>query len=101
MPIPDTVQALKDPPTKEGLTPEIATWSYGETAEILHVGGYDAEKPTVQRLHDYITAQGYEIAGLHEEEYLKGPGMFFAGDPAGYYTIIRYPVQKRAPQEIP
>lgn len=96
MPIPDSVTALPDPPSKDGHTVELATWTYGEVAQILHEGSYDTEPPTVQRLHDFIQAQGYRISGLHEEEYVKGPGMFFRGDPAKYLTVIRYPVQKVA-----
>jgi hypothetical protein len=38
---------------------------------------------------------------IHEEEYIKGPGMIFAGNPETYLTIIRYPVQKRTPIEDP
>jgi hypothetical protein len=33
------------------------------------------------------------VAGPHEEEYLKGPGL--AASPADYWTIIRYPVKKK------
>lgn len=41
-----------------------------------------------------IVAQGYEIAGPHEEEYLSSPGM---GNipPEEYQTIIRYAVKKK------
>ncbi|MGB2907684.1 MAG: GyrI-like domain-containing protein [Candidatus Aminicenantaceae bacterium] len=61
---------------------------------VLHIGPYSEEEPTIKRLHQYILAQGYEIAGPHEEEYLKSPGM---GNipPEEYQTIIRYSVRKR------
>ena len=85
----------------DGLRVEIAVWKYGETAEILHVGAYDAEAPTVDELKAYIAQQGYVIVGEHEEEYVKGPGMFFAGNSDEYYTIIRYPVRKVVPQPAP
>ena len=75
----------------------IETWEYGEVAEILHKGSYASEGPTVEQLHQFITESGYEIVGLHEEEYLKGPGMFGPGNPDKYYTIIRYPVAKKTP----
>ena len=73
---------------------ELVSWAYGDVAEILHVGPYAAEKPTIETLHRFIRSQGYRIVGEHEEEYIKGPGMFFAGDPKGYYTVIRYRVAK-------
>ncbi len=44
----------------------------------------------------FIKAQGYEVIGVHEEEYLKGPTMFSKGDPKKYVTIIRYRVKKSA-----
>jgi hypothetical protein len=63
-------------------------------AEILHVGRYDDEGPTIRRLLEFIKASGYSVAGEHEEEYLKGPGMFGPGNPEKYLTIIRYPVRR-------
>ena len=79
----------------QGLEVELATWEYGEVAEILHVGPYSEETPTIERLHAFIGVSGYEIRGDHEEEYLRGPGMpFIRVSPEDYYTIIRYQVRK-------
>lgn len=92
MPIPASVTAL---PEQEGpVKATIAIWEYGDVAEILHVGPYAEEQPTVGRLHALIEQRGYTIIGEHEEEYLKGPGLFSKGDPKNYYTIIRYRVKK-------
>ena len=74
---------------------KLETWEYGKVAEILHVGGYDKEQPTIKKLYDYIEKSGYKISGLHEEEYVKGPGWIFKGNPDEYYTIIRYPIEKK------
>ncbi len=70
-------------------------------AQILHVGRYDEEIADTEVLKEFIRSQGYEITGLHEEEYLKGPGFLFAGDPDDYLTLIRYPVKKIDPSDIP
>jgi hypothetical protein len=94
LPVPAFVTALPEQDSTGEVKVEIATWEYGDVAEILHVGPYSGEPPTVEKLQNFIKAQGYEIAGPHEEEYLKGPGMFFQGDPKTYYTIIRYRVKK-------
>jgi hypothetical protein len=95
MPVPDDVARAPEHDASEGLEVELATWEYGEVAEILHVGPYSEEEPTIQRLHAFIESQGYEIAGDHEEEYLRGPGMpFIRVRPEDYYTIIRYQVRK-------
>jgi effector-binding domain-containing protein len=72
----------------------ITTWAYGDVAEILHVGPYNAEQPDIERLLNFISAQGYRLVGEHEEEYVKGPGMMFSGDPQQYLTIIRLRVEK-------
>lgn len=95
LPVPEATTQIPATDTGQGLTIELATWAYGDVAEILHVGPYNAETPTIEKLHQFIRSQGYRIVGEHEEEYIKGPGMFFRGDPVGYYTIIRYRVAKR------
>jgi hypothetical protein len=95
MPLPESVDALPAQATAaSGLRVEITTWPYGEVAEILHVGSYDTEEPTIRTLMQFIKDHGYEIVGEHEEEYIKGPGMFSKGDPQKYLTIIRYRVKK-------
>ncbi len=45
----------------------------GQAAQIMHIGPYAAEEPTMNRLHAYIHEQGYELAGKHHEIYLKDP----------------------------
>lgn len=90
LPLPETLAAL--PEGMEGA--RIETWKYGEVAEILHIGPYSAEGPTIERLHGFIASEGYRIAGPHEEEYLKSPGMGNIS-PSDYQTIIRYPVSKK------
>ena len=76
------------------LTARITTWSYGEMAEILYTGPYELEGPAVKRLMEHIRTSGYEVNGLHEEVYLRGPGTPFV-KPENYCTIIRYPVKKK------
>ncbi|HVN66873.1 MAG TPA: hypothetical protein VMT55_00750, partial [Candidatus Sulfotelmatobacter sp.] len=84
---------LPRPPA--GMTIQLTTWQYGTVAQILHIGPYDKERPDVDRLHEFIRANGYRITGMHEEEYIRGPGMFFRGNPEKYFTVIRYQVEKR------
>ncbi len=97
MPVPETVAAIPQGQSKTGLTARLDTWEYGEVVEILHIGPYDREEPTVRKLMDFVSAGGYRVIGLHEEEYLKGPTMFSKGDPEKYATIIRYRVEKLEP----
>lgn len=89
LPLPDSVDSL--PAGVEGV--KIDYWEYGEVAEILHVGPYSEETPTIERLFAFIAHQGYEIEGPHEEEYLRGPES--GPDSSKYMTIIRYQVRKK------
>lgn len=95
MPVPALTSSLPEVQSEPGLKVELTTWEYGDVAEILHVGPYNEETPTIERLHQFIKQQGYEVIGLHEEEYVKGPSMILRGDPAKYATIIRYRVKKK------
>jgi effector-binding domain-containing protein len=92
IPVPE-LTTLPDTSTAEDMTPRISTWEYGEVAEILHIGPYEKELPTIEQLEAYVKSGGYRFRGIHEEEYLKGPGMPFS-KPEDYYTIIRYLVEK-------
>jgi hypothetical protein len=90
LPLPEQVDSL--PAGTEGV--KIDRWDYGEVAEILHVGPYSEETPTIEKLLKFIAAQGYEIAGPHEEEYLRGPES--GPDSSTYITIIRYRIRKKS-----
>ena len=70
----------------------LTTWEYGEVAEVLHIGPYDREEPTLQRLREFVQVEGYALVEEHEEEYIRGPTMAGPGDPEQYLTILRYRV---------
>ena len=79
-----------EPRATPGMTPlMVETWTYGDVAEIVHLGPYATEGESIARLHRFIGDQGYEIAGPHEEEYLTPPGA------ADQRTLIRYAVRRR------
>jgi hypothetical protein len=87
LPVPASTRRL--PTNGTDMPVRLETWDYGgRVAEILHVGPWSEEKPTIDRLHAYIREQGYEIAGAHEEEYLTTPKAKIQK------TIIRYPVRR-------
>lgn len=87
LPIPEDATSL--PQKMPDVEVKIETWEYGTVAQILHLGPYDQEYPTVERLHKFIADSGYEMAGVHEEEYLTSP------DAKVQKTIIRYPIRKK------
>jgi len=87
LPIPEDTTSL--PQKIPNFEVKIESWQYGTVAQILHLGPYDQECATVERLHQFIKDSGYEIAGVHEEEYLTSP------DAKVIKTIIRYPIKKK------
>jgi len=86
LPLPDGVTevAQKVP----DIEVKVERWDYGTVAQVLHLGPYSEEGPTIERLH-FIAENGCEIAGPHEEEYLTSPR---AKVPK---TVIRYQVRKK------
>jgi hypothetical protein len=65
----------------------------GQSAQILHVGPYNAEAPTIQRLHDFIRNSGHGLRGKHHEIYLSDPRR---AAPEKMKTVIRQPIQPSA-----
>lgn len=66
----------------------------GLCAQVLHLGPYATEAPTIQRLHQFIHQQGQSFDGLtekHHEIYLSDPRR---SAPEKMKTIIRQPVKQ-------
>ncbi|RLI10281.1 hypothetical protein DRO42_01765 [Candidatus Bathyarchaeota archaeon] len=87
--------AKEEAKAKKGL-PEIdrvvlETFDEGLSAQIMHVGPYSEEGPTIERLHAFIAENGYRPRGLHHEIYLSDPRRT---PPERWRTIIRQPVER-------
>ncbi|UCG37006.1 MAG: GyrI-like domain-containing protein, partial [Candidatus Bathyarchaeota archaeon] len=67
----EQVEKKKNPPA----LPKIRFESFHEglSAQIMHIGPYSAEGPTIERLHNFIKENGYELKGKHHEIYLSDP----------------------------
>lgn len=65
----------------------------GLSAQIMHIGPYSAEQPTIERLHDYIITQGYQLRARHHEIYLSDPRK---SAPEKMKTVLRQPMEKRS-----
>lgn len=63
----------------------------GLTAQILYIGPFADEKPTIDRLHSFILESGGQITGKHHEIYLND---FRRTAPDKLKTVIRQPLQK-------
>ncbi len=68
------------------------TYKEGTVAQILHIGPYSEEGPTIEKLHQFIFDNGYELTGLHHEIYLSDPRK---AAPEKLKTIIRQPIRKK------
>ena len=63
----------------------------GMAIQIMHIGPYSAEGPTIGRLHKSIKENGYELTGKHHEIYLTDPQR---SAPDKMKTVIRQPIRK-------
>lgn len=69
----------------------LRTLDEGLSVQILHVGSYDDEAPTLERLHqEYLPEHGLTFNGDHHEIYLSDARRT---DPAKLKTILRQPVR--------
>ncbi len=62
----------------------------GLAAQIMHLGPYSEEAPTIELLHEWVAGQGYELRGRHHEIYLGDPGRTA---PERLKTVLRHPVR--------
>lgn len=79
---------------KLGIPPDtlrMETFEEGLCVQIMHLGPYSAEAPTIKRLHeDYLPANGLKENGEHHEIYLNDPRRVA---PEKLKTILRQPVR--------
>jgi hypothetical protein len=82
--------AVKRPNPALSLT-RLITLDEGRSIQILHVGSYDDEAPTLARLHDeYLPQNGLTFNGLHHEIYLSDARRTA---PEKLRTVLRQPVR--------
>ena len=62
----------------------------GRAAQVLHIGPYSAEGPTIERLHSFIHDNGWKLRGKHHEIYLGDPRKTA---PEKLRTILRQPLE--------
>jgi hypothetical protein len=97
---PDLLRRVIDDVVSKKQLPALAqvrleSFTEGRAAQILHVGPYSAEEPTIARLHTFIAEQGFDFEHFdprrqkHHEIYLGDPRR---AAPERLRTIIRQPV---------
>ncbi len=80
------VREKKDPPALTRL--RLQSFEEGRCAQTMHIGPYSEEGPTVQRVHEFIAANGWKLRGKHHEIYLSDPRR---AKPERMKTVIRQP----------
>lgn len=83
----DQVRKKKNPAALDQVRFE--TLTEGPSAQVLYVGPFADEGPTIQRMHDFIHAAGKELRGKHHEIYLSDPRRTA---PEKLKTILRQPM---------
>jgi len=76
------------------LTLRFEPFHEGLSVQILHIGPYSAEAPTIARLHqEFLPSNGLVENGHHHEIYLGEPRRTA---PEKLKTVLRQPVEKRS-----
>jgi hypothetical protein len=86
----EAVQKSKDLPALEKI--RLEPYHEGLSVQILHIGSYDDEGPTISRLHhEYMPQNGLQENGKHHEIYLSDPRKV---SPEKLKTVLRQPVKR-------
>lgn len=81
------VKEKKNPPAISQL--RFVPFAEGRCAQLLHIGPFSEEGPTIAKVHEFIDARG-KRTGKHHEIYLSD---IRRAAPANWKTIIRQPMQ--------
>lgn len=82
----DEVKGKKKLPALEKLY--FQSLDEGQSAQIMHIGPFTEEGPTVEKVHEYIEANAGKRQGKHHEIYLSD---IRKADPKKWKTVIRQP----------
>jgi hypothetical protein len=62
----------------------------GQAAQIMHIGPFAEEGPTIEKIHQFISENGCELSGKHHEIYLSD---LRRAAPERLKTVIRQPLK--------
>ena len=66
------------------------SFNEGLSVQIMYIGPYSAETPTIEKLHKFVKESGHNLRGKHHEIYLSDPRKT---TPERIKTIIRQPIE--------
>jgi len=82
-------KAAKKNPSDAIARVRLERFAEGTAAQVMHIGPYATEGPTIERLHAFIAELGHERAGKHHEIYHSDPRR---SAPEKMKTILRQPI---------
>jgi hypothetical protein len=88
------VEAMRKKPLPSLPSVRLESYREGFSAQIMHIGPYSAEAPTIERLHEFIKSHGYRPSGRHHEIYLGDPRR---SAPERLKTLLRQSISPRRP----
>lgn len=86
----EQVKEKKNPPALSKVRFE--SFHEGLSAQIMHLGPFSEEGPTIAKVHAFIKGKGYDLRGKHHEIYLSDPRK---SAPEKMKTVIRQPLEKK------
>lgn len=84
----EQVRVKKNPPGLDRL--RLSNYHEGLSVQILYLGAYADEGPTIAAMHQHAVDQGYRLHGKHHEIYLSDPRRTA---PDKLKTVIRQPIE--------
>lgn len=84
-------EAMRKKPQPALAKVRLVRFHEGLAAQVMHIGPYSAEGPTIKRLHEFVAEQGHGLRGKHHEIYLGDPRR---AAPDKLKTIVRQPITR-------
>ena len=86
----DAVEALREKKNPAAISKlRFETYHEGLSVQIMHIGPYAEEGPTIEKLHGFAFDEGYTLRGKHHELYLSDPRRVA---PEKMRTVLRQPI---------
>ena len=82
------LEQKKNPPALSKVRFE--SFKEGLAVQIMHIGPYSEEKPTIEKLHAFAENEGYSLHDKHHEIYIGDPRK---SAPDKLRTVIRQPIE--------
>jgi effector-binding domain-containing protein len=83
----ETCMPVRGGASRDGI--EVRELPTGRCVALLHKGPYEQLSRSYEQALAYVKEKGYKLLSPCREVYLKGPGMFFKGNPQNYLTEIQ------------